>query len=422
MALGFGVWLVRKPVQAAPQASVLLKNDSGVMAQGYDGLKGARTLAVRLSFAGLERPIRIDHVLIYLAPQEGSSENFPLFVRIERPLGVHPGGDLITSQSQRIQVTEPGWYEIPIHFIDPYEDDALIVSLKSEDFPNAIPPLVGLDDSQNIPTNLNFYGENFSQWVEHYAFWPTPETVGHLMIRAQVSTGNDALKTPTPTSTPTPTPTATPTATPTPRPTATPTVTPTPTPTATPLPPGYFIELGATQDTYLAQRFPDENFGRAPQILTGHNISNGQLQGLFGGFAVKSLPLNAHVEQAELALYVQDAPNGLPSSLQAFRLVQSWSEMNITYGKGQSLWGEALGTVQSSPDGAWVVFDVTDAVRAWVEEGASSYGLGIRATDARERNLFVAFAAHEIPFWGPRLRIRYTLRPGSQLFLPMLRR
>ena len=34
-----------------------------------------------------------------------------------------------------------------------------------------------------------------ANWLEHYQFWPDPENVGNLMIRANVSTNQDALNT-----------------------------------------------------------------------------------------------------------------------------------------------------------------------------------------------------------------------------------
>ena len=407
-------------LQAAPTDSLLLANDSGVMGQGYGELKSSRTLAVRLDLGQIERPIRIDNIEIYMAPQENSSASFPVRVRVERPAGVSPGGEMITAKAVRLTVTEAGWYSIPIGFIYPYDDPSLIISMKSEDSPWATPPLIGLDDGVSIPRNYNYYGENFDSWVEHYAYWPDPETVGNLMVRVRITTGEDVNKTPTPTPTATPTATRTPvpTHTPTPLPTATPT--PTSTPTATPLPPGFFIELGAGKDAYLVQNSADTNFGETTDLLSGFNPGMGELQVAMGDFPIASLPANATIVRAELAMHIQETPNGVPDNLRAYALTQSWQEKTITFDSAQDLWGQALGAEERNaqhPD--WMTFDVTDVVQRWVDGVSPAFGIGVRPTDATNRTQFVVFDAHEVPYLGPRLRINYTLETGPMLYLPL---
>jgi cell division septation protein DedD len=409
------------PSQAAPADSLQLANDSGVMGQGYGELSSSRTLAVRLAFGQAERPIRVDSVEIYMAPQEGSSASFPVRIRMERPAGVHPGGVIITSKTIRLAVTEPGWYSIPLNMLYEFDDGSLIITLKSEDFPNATPPLIGLDDGTSIPHNYNYYGENFSNWVEHYAFWPDPENMGNLMIRASITTGDDVYKTPTATPTLTPTSTPTPTETPTPRPTRTATPTPTSTPTATPLPPGFFIELGAGKDAYLMQNSPDTNFGQATELRAGFNPGTGELQVITGDFPTASLPANATIIQAELAMHIQDAPSGAPDNLRAYALTAAWEEKTITFGSGQNLWGTAYGHgEQNLQQPGWMTFDVTDIVQRWIDGTAPDLGIGVRPADASNRTQFLVFDAHEVPYLGPRLRIQYTIEEGPSLYLPMM--
>ncbi len=405
---------------AAPRDAIQLANDSGVMGQGYDGLVGKRSLAVRLEFGAIAQPIRVDNILVYMAPQEGSNESFPIRVRLERPAGVQPGGAVITSKVIRLPVTQPGWYPIPINYLYEFNDPAMIISLWSEDSPWNTPPLLGLDDRTDIPRYYNYYGEDFSNWVEHYQFWPTPEVVGNLMIRADITTGEDVYKTPTATPTNTPPPTPTPTQTPTPRPTNTPTPRPTATPTATPLPKGLFIEVGAGKDAYVMQNSPDTNFGHTSELLAGFNPGTGELQTLVGDFPIRSLPANITVLQADLALYIQEAPNGVPSNLQAYALTADWPEAEITFTDGQTLWGDPLGFGQQTDQPGWMVFNVTDLVQAWLNGATPMSGIGIRPNSALNRTQFVSFASHEIPYLGPRLRIHYQLAEEKMLYLPVM--
>jgi len=411
----------QQSLRAAPADSLQLANDSGVMGQGYDELSGSRTLAVRLDFGQVERPIRVDSVEIYIAPQEGSSASFPVRVRLERPAGFGPGGEMITSKAVRLAVTEAGWYSIPIGFVYPYDDSSLIISLKSEDSPWSTPPLIGLDNGVSIPRSYNYYGEDFDDWVEHYAYWPDPETVGNLMIRVTITTGDDVNKTPTATPTSTPTQTPTPTETPTPLPTSTPSSTPTVTPTATPLPPGSFIELGAGQDAYLMQSLPDANFGQTQDLRAGYNPGTGELQVLVGKFPVTSLPTNVTIIRAELALHINEAPNGAPGNLRAYALTDDWRETDVTFDSGQSLWGQAYGGGElNSQQSDWMSFDVTALVQAWVDGVSPAYGIGIHPADLNNRTQFAVFDAHEVAYLGPRLRIHYVQEAGPFLYLPLM--
>ncbi len=373
--------------QAAPVDSLQLANDSGVMGQGYNGLSGSRTLAVRLDFGQAERPIRVDSIEIYMAPQENASASFPVRVRLERPAGTGPGGEMITSKAVRLAITEAGWYSIPIDFIYPYNDSALVISLKSEDSPWSTPPLIGLDDSVSIPRYYNYYGEDFDNWVEHYAYWPDPETIGNLMIRVTITTGDDVNKTPT----------------------------------ATPLPPGSFIELGAGQDAYLMQNLPDTNFGQALDLRAGYNPGTGELQVLVGKFPTTSLPANATIIRADLALHINETPNGAPDNLRAYALTGDWLETDVTFDSGQSLWGQAYGDGETNPQQpGWMSFDVTQLVQAWVDGVSPAYGIGIHPADISNRTQFVVFDAHEVAYLGPRLRIHYVQEAGPSLYLPLM--
>ncbi len=408
---------------AAPTDTLQLSNDSGIMGQGYAELKVKRTLAVRLVIPGSDRPIRVDSVQIYMTPQEGSNTNFPVRVRLERPAGVRPGGEVITSKAIRLAVTEPGWYDVPLNMFYPHSDSSIIISLKSEDSPNTTPPLIGLDDGTQITHNFNYYGQDYASWIEHYDYWSEPDTVGHLMIRAHITTGDDMYITPTVTPTPTATETPTPTATATPRPTSTVTPTPTMTPTATPLPPGNFIELGAGKDTYLMQQLADTNFGQSLDLRAGYNPGTGEMQILLGDFPTASLPANTHIIRAELALHINDAPNGLPGNLQAYALTGAWDEADITYNSGQDLWGEHSGGGETSPkQPEWLIFDVSSLVQEWINGTASANGIGVRPLDAINRTQFAVFDAHEVAYMGPRLRIHYTIPENSHLYLPLIQK
>jgi len=144
---------------------------------------------------------------------------------------------------------------------------------------------------------------------------------------------------------------------------------------------------------------------------------------LVGSFPIASLPADANIIRAELALHVNEEPNGAPDNLRAYALTGDWLESNVTYSSGQSLWGQAYDNgVSNIQQPGWMTFDVTDLVQAWLHGGASDFGIGVRPADAGNRTQFAVFDAHEVAFLGPRLRIQYQVKKGPSLYLPMIAR
>jgi hypothetical protein len=169
------------------------------------------------------------------------------------------------------------------------------------------------------------------------------------------------------------------------------------------------------------QNSPDTNFGQTTELRAGFNPGTGELQVITGDFPTASLPANATIIQAELAMHIQDAPSGAPDNLRAYALTAAWEEKTITFGSGQNLWGTAYGHgEQNLQQPGWMTFDVTDIVQRWIDGTAPDLGIGVRPADASNRTQFLVFDAHEVPYLGPRLRIQYTIEEGPSLYLPMM--
>ncbi|NOX60985.1 MAG: DNRLRE domain-containing protein [Chloroflexi bacterium] len=408
--------------RAEPVGSAQLANDSGVVGGHFDNLVGARSVAVRLDFNPADKPIRIDSIEIYLDPPQDAPASWPFLVRFEQIQNNAPSAaqPLFTKRA-RIRLEQAGWYALPINW-NPKDNeygDSIIISIGSEASPSATPPRLGLDDSLNIPTKRNFYGENFSAWQEHYAFWPDPANVGHLMIRANITTGEDALLTPSPTATSTRTPTATPTPTRTPTATRTPTPTHTPTATPTPLPVGRIIELGAGQDAYTAAASPSANFGRDFALKVGRDEQNGVMQSFIGGFFLANIPPGSEIRQATLALRIQDAQDARGLILRARRLAIDWNETELTANNASGLMAEGIGetTLSDTPlTGDWIELNVRELVQGWVDGRWPAYGIGLEIdAPSQSRTRWIVFDAHERPYTGPYLRLVYALPTDATL-------
>jgi len=428
----FAILVTRPSVMAEPIGTALLANDSGVKVSAYDGLTLNQSVAVRFDVSPSDLPVRIDTLEIGLDVGGDTMSSWPLLMRIESVVNNTPSGAPLFSARVRVELDQSGWYSIPIQPFTVAGGSSLIISIKTENY--GIPPGIWLDDSTSIQAKRNFYGVNAANWQEHYQFWPDPENVGHLMIRANVSTNQDAVSTRTPTPTitntpsrtPTPTPTITPSPTATVPPTITPTFTPTltltPTITPTPLPEGVMVELGASADTYVVEGNPGANFGRELNLKAGISDDLGAHQLLIGGFFLGGLPPGAELVAAELFLHVQDDPNLSSLTLQSHRLRSPWAEREVTYASSVSLWGEAYDSVSldsTAGAGDWIAFDVTELVHGWQDGHWPNYGIGIDITDSGGGTQGLNFDAHERLFWGPQLHLVFNVSTPSPMLIPL---
>ena len=110
-------------------------------------------------------------------------------------------------------------------------------------------------------------------------------------------------------------------------------------------------------------------------------------------------------------------------TLQAYRLLDPWSETEVTYNSAANLWGEGYGSVildGSVRAGDWVALDVTELVRGWQDGRWPNDGIGISAATPGDINQASIFVAHEIPYLGPRLRLIYATPSPTPTSTPTL--
>jgi hypothetical protein len=200
--------------------------------------------------------------------------------------------------------------------------------------------------------------------------YPTESLRPKLVVRYRLG--------PPPTATPVPT--ATPTPTPTPRLQATVTVT---------FRQGVDGYTGA-QDTYISSYSPNTNYhlDHPVQIRTPDLIAS-----LFR-FDVSSIPRDAHVIRATLSLYAVSRSNSGPLHAWIYPVLRPWVVDQATWTRplaGQT-WA-AAGCNEPGVDRAgdpldrryveyistWYEWDVTEAVRGWVQNPSANYGLVLKA-------------------------------------------
>lgn len=173
-------------------------------------------------------------------------------------------------------------------------------------------------------------------------------------------------------------------------------------------------------DTYIS-RLGDESTNYSDSdLLRLHSVDQ---QAALLRFDVSSIGAQDAVGQATLSLYVASGAttNTLPLSIYA--VLRPWRAEDTTWYNAtvSALWmlpgcnapgvdrANALSSAGSiTAAGAWVDFDVTGLVRAWVSDPAGNWGLVIKAGNAGEAEYAVYSAEGAEPATRPRLAVLYT--------------
>jgi hypothetical protein len=177
-----------------------------------------------------------------------------------------------------------------------------------------------------------------------------------------------------------------------------------------------------TADTYILEWGPgnDNNGGGNPYIeITQHTPPNDAKWGLIR-FDLTSIPTSAIVKSATLELYLIGLRGGTATKeIDVHKITSDWLEGNgvgdpdgdpaapgvdwfsrpfLDYTIDARIVGDVINT--------WYEFDVTVAVRDWVEDGVANYGVALRE-DSSAGNGTKRFAASENP--DPSIRPRLTV-------------
>ena len=156
-----------------------------------------------------------------------------------------------------------------------------------------------------------------------------------------------------------------------------------------------------------------------PQTNRGRLDLRADNQGLVASpllrFGLEVLPEGATVEQATLLLDPITRTNEQPVRARIGNATVPWDD-SITYSEGQELEPSLKGLVlyEFSDLESPARIDVTEIVRAWIEEGEPNNGFIIDTRAAGNRgNVTYRFASSEWregPGQGPRLEITYSIR------------
>lgn len=112
------------------------------------------------------------------------------------------------------------------------------------------------------------------------------------------------------------------------------------------------VALPASKDTSIFSESTSNSGGGSPGIFAGNNGSGGIRRGLIA-FDLSSIPAGSTITQAELKLYVGNAPGSSPAqTVSIFPLTKNWGE-GTTGSSNPTLSGGGGGAAAVAPDATW---------------------------------------------------------------------
>ncbi|MBC7260711.1 MAG: DNRLRE domain-containing protein, partial [Chloroflexi bacterium] len=205
----------------------------------------------------------------------------------------------------------------------------------------------------------------------------------------------------------------------------------TPTPTPSPIPPGTEITItlqqtsdgySGSEDTYIYQYTPDDNYCLDPALRVGYM----QRYKALLRFDLSAIPAGATITRATLQLYAV-AWSGSDITVSAYAITRSVSFCQATWNQAQSgnLWGRpgandtssdrrasAESTLTTSGVKKWYSLDLTRLVQEWVNGSLANNGVLLQAAYS-DSSVFYFSSAQDgnVPL-HPKLVITYRLGTG----------
>ena len=217
--------------------------------------------------------------------------------------------------------------------------------------------------------------------------------------------------------------------------------------------------IGATKDNSIFQNNPTHTQGGGAGIFAGTNGMNSPRRALVAFDIAGNVPAGATITAVELTLYLGNAPNSDPQSIELHRLTKEWGEGDAGIANpsismsgqgspandGDATWNDArsnidpwttagaLGDVVSTASASTIVGGPVDTpfvwnstaalvsdVQSWLNSPATNYGWMLFNTNEATVRSLKAFYSKEAtqdstnlpnsldPAWRPRLAVAYT--------------
>ncbi|NLB89190.1 MAG: DNRLRE domain-containing protein [Syntrophomonadaceae bacterium] len=167
------------------------------------------------------------------------------------------------------------------------------------------------------------------------------------------------------------------------------------------------------KDAYVAEFYPDENFGCSPYLFTNRFQGCGDIYRTYIKFDLCSLlcnqiPPNSTIKHASLwfPLFRNEVPES-NNTLYVYRVIQDWDEHLITWNNQPITALIADGSTVVTPSDDFIYIDITHLVNWWYNGLYPNFGLQLRCDE--DFDSLLGFFSKEYPnsdYW-PRLTVWY---------------
>ena len=162
-------------------------------------------------------------------------------------------------------------------------------------------------------------------------------------------------------------------------------------------PPAFSHTLHVTDDTESNLNKPNENNGKARNLLIKNVGSGGDRHGYFK-FDLSSLGASVvgeDVKKATLRIYVHNVDN--EGDVSVHRVLDAWQEETFTSGAGVMIDPvlESSTTVTKSEEKGIVTFEVTQVVRDWLDGSLGNHGLALLPSTGGDGDVKMTLSSKE---------------------------
>lgn len=174
--------------------------------------------------------------------------------------------------------------------------------------------------------------------------------------------------------------------------------------------------FGPWKDAYVAEYYPDTNFGLVPYLYTNlYKGPNDEYQTLIyfnlcGHLGCNEIPPNSEITHAKLCLKIYRNEVPRTTRLYAYRIKGDWEETEVTWANKPVVdYSNPVGYVDVSPGQfGWVEMDIDrNLAQGWYNWCIQNYGLLLKCDEPC--NSLIGFYSKEFfdPDYWPQLKIYY---------------
>lgn len=147
------------------------------------------------------------------------------------------------------------------------------------------------------------------------------------------------------------------------------------------------ITFTPVKDAYVAEFYPNKNFGCSPYLFTNRFQGCGDIYRTYIKFDLCSLPCNqippnSTIKHATLwfPLFRNEVPES-GNTLYVYRVIQDWDECSITWNNQPITALIADGSTNVSPGDDFIYIDVTHLVNWWYNGLYPNFGMQLRCDE-----------------------------------------